>query len=378
MKKIILSLLIYSLFTGSVWADSGFINADSVNLRQKPSTKAEIITQVSKGDKINVVKNQDKWVLVQSKKQKGWVLKDYIKLILVRNVKADVLNVRSKPDTKSDTIAQIKQGTKIVIVKKGKDWSLIKTQDNKTGWVANKFLKKPVQPKTKIALKPAKKEQPSKKIAKVKNVPKADQTKKIAKAKVMIKAPQIQIAMASSLPDQTKEIEKAKNEPTVGPSKSDNATIITKAEPDKKIVIKEKKPFFVCQKPASAEPIESKILAVAKKYLGYPYRYGGESPSTGFDCSGFVKFVYSHFKVNLPHRADLQFNYGVDVAKKDLQPGDIVFFKSLYESGIGHVGIYAGNNKFIHASQTGRPVIYSTLSTFGYVRRYAGAKRIFI
>ena len=118
------------------------------------------------------------------------------------------------------------------------------------------------------------------------------------------------------------------------------------------------------------------IVEYAKQYLGCKYVYGGAGPST-FDCSGLTMYVYKHFGVNLPHGATSQSKSGTYVAKSDLQPGDIVFFKD-YETmvGIGHCGIYIGDGNFIHASSgSGYCVKISTLLSGSYNTRYETARR---
>ena len=119
-----------------------------------------------------------------------------------------------------------------------------------------------------------------------------------------------------------------------------------------------------------------KIVSIAKRFLGLPYVYGAASPRVGFDCSGLVMYVYQQFRINLPHRADLQYNYGHHVDKQNLKPGDLVFFRELGGNDIGHVGIYVGNHSFIHASTTGKPIQYGNLLAPNYERRYMGATRL--
>jgi cell wall-associated NlpC family hydrolase len=111
------------------------------------------------------------------------------------------------------------------------------------------------------------------------------------------------------------------------------------------------------------------VVGIAMHYLGVPYVWGGSSPS-GFDCSGFVMYVYSQMGVSLPHYTGAQWNVGVPVSRGDLQPGDLVFF-----DGLGHVGIYIGGNEFIHAPHTGTVVQVSSLSGW-YSSTYDGARRI--
>lgn len=115
----------------------------------------------------------------------------------------------------------------------------------------------------------------------------------------------------------------------------------------------------------------SGVVAIAMRYLGIPYRWGGASPETGFDCSGFIMYVFAQVGVSLPHHAASQYGYGVPVPKDQLQPGDLVFF-----DGLGHNGIYIGGGQFIHSPHTGDVVKISSLSDPWYAATWVGARRI--
>jgi peptidoglycan endopeptidase LytF len=118
------------------------------------------------------------------------------------------------------------------------------------------------------------------------------------------------------------------------------------------------------------------IISMAKQYLGSPYKFGGYSFKTGIDCSGYVKKIFSKFNVQLPRTArDIYYNVGTRVAKSELQTGDLVFFRT-YANYPSHVGIYMGNNQFIHASSGARKVAITSLDKKYYTNRYIGAKRI--
>ncbi len=118
------------------------------------------------------------------------------------------------------------------------------------------------------------------------------------------------------------------------------------------------------------------IIRMAKQYLGAPYKFGGYSFKTGIDCSGYVKKIFSKFNVELPRTArDIYYNAGIRVVKSQLQTGDLVFFRT-YASYPSHVGIYMGNNLFIHASSGARKVAITSLDKKYYRNRYIGAKRI--
>jgi cell wall-associated NlpC family hydrolase len=113
-----------------------------------------------------------------------------------------------------------------------------------------------------------------------------------------------------------------------------------------------------------------RVASIAKRYLGIPYRWGGESPKTGFDCSGFVQYVFSRVGVSLPRVVSAQWTVGRRVSRSALRPGDIVFF-----NGLGHDGIYIGGNRFVHSPSSGDVVKISTITGY-YADRWVGARRV--
>ena len=113
------------------------------------------------------------------------------------------------------------------------------------------------------------------------------------------------------------------------------------------------------------------VVGIAMKYLGVPYKWGGASPKSGFDCSGFTMYVFAQVGVSLPHYTGSQWSMGTAVSREALQPGDLVFF-----NGLGHMGIYIGGGQFIHAPHTGDVVKISSLSDSWYARTYMGARRL--
>jgi cell wall-associated NlpC family hydrolase len=117
----------------------------------------------------------------------------------------------------------------------------------------------------------------------------------------------------------------------------------------------------------------SDLISYAHDFIGKPYVWGAEGPKS-FDCSGFTKYVYSAFGVDLPHYTGSQIGKGSSIARKDLTEGDLVFFNT--NGPVSHVGIYIGGNNFIHASSGSKTVTVSNLSKSYYNSRYAGARRI--
>ncbi len=105
--------------------------------------------------------------------------------------------------------------------------------------------------------------------------------------------------------------------------------------------------------------------------VGTPYRWGGESPSSGFDCSGLVRWAYGRVGVDLPHSSYALYGEGHRVREGNMEPGDILFFE-----GLGHVGLYLGSGRMVHAPQTGRNVEIVRLGSTNYGTRLIGARRV--
>jgi cell wall-associated NlpC family hydrolase len=116
-----------------------------------------------------------------------------------------------------------------------------------------------------------------------------------------------------------------------------------------------------------------RVIQTAMKYVGVPYVFGGSTPD-GFDCSGFIRYVFGKSGVSMPRMADAQFELGQAVSKQRLQPGDLVFFTT-YAPGASHVGIYLGEGKFINASSS-RGVVVDRMDNSYWGPRYIGARRV--
>ena len=119
--------------------------------------------------------------------------------------------------------------------------------------------------------------------------------------------------------------------------------------------------------------VAGRVIASSMDYIGVPYVFGGTSPY-GFDCSGYVQYVFANAGISLPRTADVQYEVGTPISTTDLVSGDLVFF-STYTYGASHVGIYLGENKFIHASSS-RGVTIDSLGSSYWSSHYIGARRI--
>ncbi len=128
---------------------------------------------------------------------------------------------------------------------------------------------------------------------------------------------------------------------------------------------------------ASSRSAES-IIDYAKRFIGVKYVWGGTT-AKGFDCSGFVKYVYNHFDVSLSRNSVAQAKNGTYIKKEDLLPGDLVFFDTNGgKNRINHVGIYIGGGKMIHSSSSHNGVVISTISSGFYAKSYMTARRVLV
>ncbi len=120
--------------------------------------------------------------------------------------------------------------------------------------------------------------------------------------------------------------------------------------------------------------LRTELVSTAQRFIGVPYRWGGEDRNNGFDCSGLTMVSYRLNGLNLPRNSRAQFKAGRYVSKKDLKKGDLVFFATKGGKRVTHVGIYIGHDKFIHAPRTGKTVRVASLSSQFFKKTYVGGR----
>jgi len=132
---------------------------------------------------------------------------------------------------------------------------------------------------------------------------------------------------------------------------------------------------FAAESTAVPDTVRYKLVKMARKFLGLPYRWGGMSERRGVDCSGLVKMLFSKLHVELPRTSGDQIRSGENIAVENLQTGDLVFF-STDGATPNHVGLYIGENRFVHAEKKAGHVIITDLNQPWYVKHFLGARRV--
>lgn len=131
-------------------------------------------------------------------------------------------------------------------------------------------------------------------------------------------------------------------------------------------------------RPDSQDSLKSNQRKIIAQYainsLGLPYRWGGNSPETGFDCSGLVVYTHQMADIIVPRTASAQYENGRIITIQNLQIADLVFFKDMKDNKNYHVGIYMGDGRFIHAPGRGRTITFEFLNTPYFLNRYIGSR----
>lgn len=131
------------------------------------------------------------------------------------------------------------------------------------------------------------------------------------------------------------------------------------------------------QRTYGTDYLRNALVETAEDFIGVPYLWGGASPEEGFDCSGLTMTVYQLNGLNLPRRSSQQFEAGRSIHKNNLQRGDLLFFSERGQSAVTHVGLYIGEEKFIHASSQGGKIRLDSLSSTYFKNCYVGARTYF-
>lgn len=353
----VMFLLVFAGVANAVGEKEGIVTANLLNMRETPDLSSNILTKIPVDEKVEIIYEGSDWYKVRYDSYEGWVFNQYISIlgesVSLAAVNANDVNIRSNPSLTSEVTDRMDTGEKVRVLDSLGDWYKISYQD-KEGWVYKEYLS--------IIGEAITQGQINADDVNVRTEPSlhSDIITRLAVNK--------EVSIYGKSGDWY--IVELDNK-EFGWVYSQYVTIdgINASRGGEKIILRE-----VDMEGVSS--IQHQIVEYAKKFLGVKYVWGGSSPK-GFDCSGFVMYVYKKFGVNLLHNAHLQSKSGTPVKREGLEPGDLVFFDTNGgHNYINHVGIYIGNGKFIHASssRTGRYVKISELSGF-YSRSYMTARR---
>lgn len=331
--------------------------------------------KISANTKVTVIEVVGNWARIESDELEGWIPTSKIQSNEVSenkdNAKTEekeeepkkeeksenkkmyvstvTLNLREKADTDSKILTQLNQNDEVTVVKVvDNTWSKVEFK-NYEGYTASKYLseKKVKDTTSRSAQEIRNAEEAKKKAEEAAKKKEEEEAKKKAEEEAKKKAEQ-----------------EAKKKAEEEAKKKAEQEAKKKAEESKKTTSTKTK----SSSKKSSKTTGADIVAYAKKFLGCRYVYGTAGPKT-FDCSGLTSYVYKHFGYSLNRTSGGQRSNGKNVKKSDLEPGDILCFT-------GHVGIYIGGNKFIHAANPRKGVIISSLSESYYVKNYITARRI--
>jgi cell wall-associated NlpC family hydrolase len=351
-KKIIVLLLTISILVAlavTAFAATGVVTASWINFRETPSTDSSVINVYRRGTHVEVLAQPNtNWYQVKIGEKIGYMHTKYVDLPPELNFTSGKANItgngvrlRTGPSLSAGVITYLYTTDTVKALEKSGDWYKV-DYNGRVGYVFGKYVKVTVEPLPALAPQPS--PDPGQTPAPSPS-PDAGQTPAPSPDPGQTPTP-------SPDPGQT---------PTPSPDPGQTPT----PSPDPG------------QTPAAGITVGEKIVEDALTYLNYPYKYAG-SDENGFDCSGFTYFMfYKKYGFDTFNRtASQQWHNGSPVNKADLKKGDLVFFCSNYSSSIEHVGIYVGNDQFIHSSSAKGSVILSNMTDWYYTTYYYGAVRV--
>lgn len=314
------------------------VTEGALNIRSGAGRDSEVVDQLDNGDKVVVLAKEGEWlkvyygrdynigyVIAESVNIDGMISRDDVAAKKseriaakaqskgVIDISSGAVNVRVDPNEDAGVLTQLSNKENVLIMSQSNGWTKIAYgASNTIGYVKSEYVRNP-------------------------DAPKATQERGTI---------------------------------TTSRSSTSNARSSANTSFAKKTEAKAKS---VDSAPATGSTKGQALVNEAAKYLGTKYVYGGSSPS-GFDCSGLVQYACRKQGISVGRSSRDQFNNGVAVSRDELQPGDLVFFKS--GGSISHVGIYAGNGQMIHSPQTGKTVCYTSINSTSRQKSYAGARRV--
>ena len=427
----------FTLLSSNVFATTGTATVNNLRIREQESTSSKIVTVMKEGQKAEVLGESEKWYNVKFSEFTGYVSKEYLKIDEQENENKPAVEqtnqnevqnensnetaaetaateentqevnlvgttitlskntkIRLKPTLSSSVINQLESGKQVTVSEQIGKW--IKIDSNSTtGWIIYISENKEEKVETEVAEK--KEEQPQVEENKTEETveEQAAQTPEIKKG--YVNDDRVNARKGASTDSDRVGLLTLNQEVEILAEEGDwykiNTSQFGECYVAKRLISltkitsrgeetqrnSESENQNIEQTPATPVATSDKgtqIVEKAKEYLGTKYVYGGKNPSTGFDCSGYTQYIYSNFGVSLGGSASSQLGSGTTVDRSALQPGDLLIFKGSSGDAVGHVGIYIGDNQFIHAANPSRGVVIDNLDGNSYYSpRYVSAER---
>lgn len=360
----LLTLNICTIFANA--SSVGIVTTDDLNLRSGPSTSNTVIGRLTRNNELEILDQSGDWYKVRTKNNNiGWANKNYVSVtastgaVSTGTVTANGLNLRNSASTTGGVICTLSKGTVVSILEQSGDWDKVKTDSGKIGWVFNKYISSGSSTTAAVT--------------------------SISVGTVNVSSINLRSSacignnIIGGLPRGSKvEITgQDGNWYQVRTSAGKNGWVCkTFISLTGETVLRDGG-NTVSRGGIRESDLATNIINCAKGYLGTRYIWGGNTPS-GFDCSGFTKYVYQKFGITLNRVAADQAKQGTWVSKGNLSPGDLVFFDTNGGNNyINHVGIYIGGGSFVHCSSGQGKVVITTLSSGSYANYYMCARRFF-
>lgn len=359
-KTMLLAIILILLKISSVYAVSGTVLQDGIRIRKGPSTDTAIVTVLNKEAPVEIIEETNGWYKVkytQLGNYEGYMRKDFIKQTGTGTIPVtDSVQTSTPTPTPTATPTPVNTSTPAVT----------ETPQNENPSI-NLLGQKIVNNDANVYILPVVTSSIKDTIKKNGEIYVREIAGNFAYVEYNGKTGWVRTSLIQEKPAQ----DTTKKTTNRGSSSRETAVNVQANQTTPAVET------VVDTTQAKASSIGEQIASMSKTYVGYKYVYGGASPSTGFDCSGLVYYICGKLGCKVNRTADAQANNGVYVEKANLQPGDLVFFTDYKtNTGIGHVGIYIGNNQFVHASTPTAGIIISNLSDATYTKRYVTARRV--
>lgn len=319
-----------------------YVQIDSLNVRSGPGSDTEKLGTLAKGNRVQVLSQVQDWLeVLMPDNTKGYVYAEYTDVTpppVYKYVTLDTVNLRSGAGADTEKLGTLSKGARVQVLETLDKWLKVITPDNKNAYVYAEYVSDSM---------PVIYNYVNTSTLNVRKGPGTD----TAKITTLNMGDRIQFLESKG---EWTRIKTSSNVEGYVYSKYISTSPVKASRSDSG--------SQTSSQPYNADKA-TQVLEYAKQFVGVKYVYGGESPK-GFDCSGFTQYVFAHFNIRLPRSAWEYANVGTKVSRSDMKPGDIILFDRYDDWTLGHVGIYMGNDKFIHASSSKGKVVIATLSKY--------------